>query len=363
MRIERVVADSFAKASEQTRRLYGSDCLVLSTSNVGDVTEILVAVDDPANDEAPPSVRTIPATTKFEETLTAQLESPTKKTIEFKKQPLVEEMVIGHPPASNDADVLGQGQVLVKAIRDELRALERRLAAQHSASVPTALVNLLEEGVSARYADQWLKEGGTPEELAERLTKDLGIESSSQWIENLHAVVAGPVGSGKTTLSMQLARAASASQVVGLKDARVGARERFFMLADRANLDGVWGLAKPPAGIIDSGFTSPVVLEAMDVIHEAQPALICLPAHVGRAAASEWLRLSGPLLGVVITHWNDAEVPLGLLTQLAEAGIPLKGISSSADVTEALKVLKSSEIKALIARKLELVMYTERVCG
>jgi hypothetical protein len=363
MRIERVVANSFAKASEQTRRLYGADCLILSTSNVGNITEVLVAVDDSANDEPVNSERTPVAATRFEENLVERLEKPIAKAVEFKKQSVVGDISAHAPSASNDSEMMGQGQVLVKAIRDELRALERRLASQQTSSVPMSMVNLLENGVSARYAERCLIAGDSADQLAAQLTADLGIEESTSWLQNLHAVVCGPVGAGKTTVVMQVAKASDATQVIGLKDTRIGARERFFALADRADLDGVWGLAEPPAGIIDSGALSPVSMDAMSIVSESQPALICLPAHVGRAAAAEWLRLSGPILGVIITHWNPSDVPLGLLTQLAESQIPLRGVSESADVKESLKSLKSSDIQALIARKLELVLYTDGVSG
>ena len=45
MRIERVVAGTFSEASERARQRFGRDALVLSTSKVGNVTELLVCVD------------------------------------------------------------------------------------------------------------------------------------------------------------------------------------------------------------------------------------------------------------------------------------------------------------------------------
>ena len=40
MRIERVVAGTFSEASERARQRFGRDALVLSTSKVGNVTEM-----------------------------------------------------------------------------------------------------------------------------------------------------------------------------------------------------------------------------------------------------------------------------------------------------------------------------------
>ena len=46
MKIERIVAGSFAEASEQTKERFGRDAILLSTHQVGEMTELLVGVDE-----------------------------------------------------------------------------------------------------------------------------------------------------------------------------------------------------------------------------------------------------------------------------------------------------------------------------
>jgi hypothetical protein len=365
MRIERIVADSFAKASERTRKLYGSDCMVLSTSNVGDITEILVAIDTPANDASvslQPKVD-IQQAIKFGESLTDRITKPKNNAFSFMKRDITADAQTNPQEAGNDAEMMGQGQVLVTTIREELRAMERRLTHSQAGSMSSTLVRLLEQGVSARYAESLLNESVDTASMAAKFVADLKLADPTAWLSNLNVVVCGPSGAGKTTLVMQLATTVGHTQVSSIKDTRIGARERFFTLADRANVDGAWGGQAPTQGILDCGALTPIELQTMEVANSQRPAVVCLPAHLGRAATAEWLRLNAPILGVVLTHWNNREVPLGLLSQLAEARVPLKGLSSSADVTAAVNSLDSDEITGLIARKLELVLYTEAICG
>jgi len=117
MRIERVVAGTFSEASERARQRFGRDALVLSTSKVGNVTELLVCVD--LEEEPAPVVAVTPAAAAgFRAALDDELQ-PVEMVVETTSERLAERTSRIDPE---------DGSKLVAAIRAELHALEKRLA-------------------------------------------------------------------------------------------------------------------------------------------------------------------------------------------------------------------------------------------
>ena len=311
MRIERVVADSFHEASEQTKKRYGKDCLVLSTHKVGNITELLVCVD-PIED------------TNFGNTFSAEPTAGFRAVIE-------DEMTA---PSLKNKHKVENGSALVSVIREELHALEVRLATTGSGTaLARAMMGLLEQGVSAVYAKRLLAHDKDLDAMAKMLVNDLGPASLESLRHREGLAVVGPAGSGKTTLAMQLTlgldnHSPSRRSVSAMRDLRPGTRERFFGLADSANLEAQWGNSLHGATVIDSGGLN---IDEIRALNFSGGYVLCLPAHFTCNAAVRWLRAGLKISGVVVTHWNSQEQPLGLLCVLAEHGAPLCGVSTSSD--------------------------------
>ncbi|MEY4356694.1 MAG: hypothetical protein RL469_20 [Pseudomonadota bacterium] len=347
MRIERVVAGTFSEASERARQRFGRDALVLSTSKVGNVTELLVCVDL-EEEPAPVAAVTPAAAAGFRAALDDELQ-PAKTVVESTSERLAERTSRIDPE---------DGSKLVAAIRAELHALEKRLAvATTPAGLSDGMLALLEQGVSAAFARQLLTPARDFGAMAESLVAELELVTLDSVLGRDGLAVMGPAGAGKTTVVMQAGRAIRAHKECGvsaLRDARPGARERFFALADRAELEASWGGVPEGLSVFDTG--------AMDIeeLHRAAPALaargliLCLPAHMQRGAALRWLKSGLPIAAVVITHWNACEQPLGLLSLLAEHDAPLCGLAATADVTQALGAIDRAALATDLERILQL---------
>ena len=365
MRIERVVADTFSEASERARQRFGRDALVLSTNKVGNVTELLVCIDMEAeaqNDSSAPGAAVVGD--GFRAALDGVIagKDAVSVTAAAPQSPSV-----ATPVAAKRVDP-EDGLQLVAAIRAELHALEKRLSAgQVQGGLTSGMLALLEQGVAASYARKLLAEdveiaAMASGMLADLVTCDLGAVLG---VDGL--AVVGPAGSGKTTLVMQVARAVaerSPCSVSALRDARPGARERFFALADRATLEASWGGVPEGISVFDTGAMDVEELQRACKALETRGMILCLPAHMQRVAALRWLNAGLPIAAVVITHWESCEQPLGLLSLLAERGVPLCGLSATADATAALTPIDRARLETDLARILELTLCeTDRSVG
>jgi hypothetical protein len=59
---------------------------------------------------------------------------------------------------------------------------------------------------------------------------------------------------------------------------------------------------------------------------------------------------------VMLTHWDAARMPLGLLTTIAECGKSLWGVSSSADPSARLQPIDAAAIKQGLGLILQLAL-------
>jgi flagellar biosynthesis GTPase FlhF len=342
MRIERVTADTFSEASEQARQRYGSEALILSTNKVGNITELLVCVE--AEDDG-----FVPAP-GFREELSSQIAKA------LPKRASGEVPVASATKPAADAPVAAapvDGSALVKAIRQELQALEKRLS---SSSGTNALMReriaMLEQGVSSQYAMRLLDHIDNLDAMAQQVIDDLAFAHGED-MSGYHLV--GPAGAGKTTLAIQLS--IDTGMVQSWRDTRPGSRERFFAMTDRAGVEAGWGAKAPTHAIIDSaGASLGELQEKCENASLGERLILVLPATISRSEALRWLQSSLPIAGVMLTHWDAARMPLGLLTTIAECGKSLWGVSSSADPSARLQPIDAAAIKQGLGLILQLAL-------
>jgi hypothetical protein len=342
MRIERVTADTFSEASEQARQRYGSEALILSTNKVGNITELLVCVE--AEDDG-----FVPAP-GFREELSSQIAKALPKRASGEVP-----FASATKPAA-DAPIAAapvDGSALVKAIRQELQALEKRLS---SSSGTNALMReriaMLEQGVSSQYAMRLLDHIDNLDAMAQQVIDDLAFAHGED-MSGYHLV--GPAGAGKTTLAIQLS--IDTGMVQSWRDTRPGSRERFFAMTDRAGVEAGWGAKAPTHAIIDSaGASLGELQEKCENASLGERLILVLPATISRSEALRWLQSSLPIAGVMLTHWDAARMPLGLLTTIAECGKSLWGVSSSADPSARLQPIDAAAIKQGLGLILQLAL-------
>ena len=342
MRIERVTADTFSEASEQARQRYGSEALILSTNKVGNITELLVCVE--AEDDG-----FVPAP-GFREELSSQIAKA------LPKRASGEVPVASATKPAADAPIAAapvDGSALVKAIRQELQALEKRLS---SSSGTNALMReriaMLEQGVSSQYAMRLLDHIDNLDAMAQQVIDDLAFAHGED-MSGYHLV--GPAGAGKTTLAIQLS--IDTGMVQSWRDTRPGSRERFFAMTDRAGVEAGWGAKAPTHAIIDSaGASLGELQEKCENASLGERLILVLPATISRSEALRWLQSSLPIAGVMLTHWDAARMPLGLLTTIAECGKSLWGVSSSADPSARLQPIDAAAIKQSLGLILQLAL-------
>lgn len=356
MRIERVVASTFNEASERSRRLYGPDVLLISSSRVGDSHELLVCTDTSDADE-PPAVASPAAREAFSATLQQELHSGVTRRRTASSGETA-------PAARNETVNADEGAALVGVIRRELQALERRLASGNGNGSVRGLrekMALLEQGVSAAYAARLLEHGLDSATMAARLLEDLSCGGAGAMLGERPAVFVGPAAGGKTTAAMQatqlIASAKGVPAVVSAsRDSRPGAREKFFAMADAAGVESSWGGVAAGALVVDAGGYS------REDLQQARPELasydvyLCIPAYLNRGSAARWFDCAVPIAGVILTHWSETEVPLGLLGSMAERRLSLAGLSGSADPAVPLSSAVVEGIGESVRRAFELAL-------
>jgi hypothetical protein len=245
------------------------------------------------------------------------------------------------------------GSALVKAIRQELQALEKRLSTSGSThALMRERMAMLEQGVSSQYAMRLLDHIDNLDAMAQQVIDDLALAHGED-MSGCHLV--GPAGVGKTTLAIQLS--IDTGMVQSWRDTRPGSRERFFAMTDRAGVEAGWGAKAPAHAVVDSAGAS--LGELQEKFENASPnqrLILVLPATISRSEALRWLQSSLPIAGVMLTHWDAARIPLGLLTTIAECRKSLWGASSSADPSARLQPMDAAAIKQSLGLILQLAL-------
>jgi len=373
MRIERVVGSSFNEASERSRKLYGLGVRLISSARVGDIHELLVCTDvaDIDDDDAVRCASS--AGVDFAEALHAEVVASTfpKRTPRTKasearatvsQKPATESAAADQGAAVGIDAAADQGAVLVGIIRRELQALEMRLSGGgKSPALTDQKMALLEQGVSSAYAESLSAAGTDPRAICERLIADLSFGMGQRTFGSRPALLIGPAAGGRTTVAMQTAHLVAAAQEVApvvsaVRDLRPGAREKFFAIADAAKVVSNWGGVADGSLVVDGGAYSSVDLQNPPKEFADYDVYLCIPAYLNRRAASVWLNIAVPLAGVIVTHWSDTEVPLGLIAALAERQLPLIGMSVSADPYTPLVLADSSTVMRALYQIMSLAL-------
>ncbi|NCW57484.1 MAG: hypothetical protein EBV65_07395 [Gammaproteobacteria bacterium] len=362
MRIERVVGSSFNEASERSRKLYGLGVRLISSARVGDIHELLVCTDvSDADDDEDTAMRAPSAGVDFAETLRDEVAANafSKRT----PRATVEAVsAVGSKQQAGEGASADQGAALVGIIRRELQALEMRLSANGKSPVLTGeKMALLEQGVSSAYAESLLAEGADIRAICERLIADLSFGMGQRAFGSRPALLIGPAAGGRTTVAMQAAHLVAAAKelpavVSAVRDLRPGAREKFFAIADAAKVVSNWGGVADGSLVIDGGAYSSEDLQSPPKEFADYDVCLCIPAYLNRRAASAWLNCAVPLAGVIVTHWSDTEVPLGLIAALAERQLPLIGMSASADPNIPLTLADSTNVMQALHRIMSLAL-------
>lgn len=251
MELKRILARDTRSATEQAIRLYGEDVLIVSNHRVGQQTELVVAVDIPAEPVlAAEPVAQAPADSQKGFALHfAQASAPAAIPL-----PAAEEKA-----AADDRDRV-RSQELVALVREELADLRRefRLGQRSAAlqvqmqwdesvmrvverlrecAMPGGLRTLLLDGLQGQTDQQQAIETVRAQLLAAAGSPEAGMPT-----RGVH-VLAGPAGSGKTTMAARLARWGvqefGADQVawVSFRDHRAGAWSQVQMLGAQAGAE------------------------------------------------------------------------------------------------------------------------------
>ncbi|MFM8518659.1 MAG: hypothetical protein ACKODA_12435 [Nevskiaceae bacterium] len=363
MRIERVVAGSFSEASELSRQLYGVEALLISSTRVGNSHELLVCTD--VSDDDVPGTKVDPAKQqRFAAAMEAEVKRKTTRGKNPKSDVAAAKSVSESPHEARATNPEVSGVELVNAIRQELQAIETRLARGSRSATLSAKMALLEHGVSAAYAEYLLAEGNDSASVAQRLYAALRVEHGVLESSTQPMMVTGPVSAGTTTVAMQVAHRVAATSrdrpvVAALRDPRCGARERFFAIADAAGVLPCWGAVPNEVTVVDAGGRRAEDVEALRAEFPAFRIALCLPSYLSGTAAARWLDGCPPSCGVIISHWSPMELPLALLSKLAERKVPLIGVSQDANPTLAMDSAALQSLESSIGQRMTLLLATD----
>ncbi len=246
MELKRILARDTRTATEQAIRLYGEDVLIVSNHRVGQQTELVVAVDIPA--EAAMAAQPAAEAGHGFARHFAQASAPAPAAA-----PAVQDT------AADDRDRV-RSQELVALVREELADLRREFRLGQRTA---ALQLQMQWDDSVMPVVERLRECAMPGGLRTLLLEGLqGLSDRQQAVETVRAqllaaagspqagmptrgvhVLAGPAGCGKTTLAARLARwgveefGADQVALVSFRDHRAGAWSQVQMLGAQAGAE------------------------------------------------------------------------------------------------------------------------------
>lgn len=294
MELKRILARDARTANEKAVAQYGPDVLIISSSQVNDLTELIVAIDIPplSLEEAEPYLKTEfvqepehQPRGKFDVLLGQTIEQNKRMALERTAtkaaKPIVEVAPVTEPikikPAAKTAKAKGRaatevdvqateehdilrGREIVALVREELASLRRefKLSQQMSAwqgnmPLPPAVVPLRDAlndapipvALRALLVDS-IKDHDNLADAMGALQRQLSHAIEQQQMEaplsGVH-VLAGPSGAGKSTMVARLAQAAAIAHgcekvmVISFHDQRAGAWNQMQLLSAQSGVD------------------------------------------------------------------------------------------------------------------------------
>ena len=348
MRIERVVARSFAEASEISRTKFGEDVLLLSSSRVGNSHELLICIDEqilegPINDDGV-------SAESFREAMRSAIEAPPKNHSlrKYSEKNASNEFAGNSPPLSENS-----GDELIAIIREEIRALEDRLASRAAfESVGLEISNSAPVLGLGGIVKKIFIGGNNVKSAAEKFCSVLNIADLNRLSKAQRVEVLGPNSSGRSTVCFQLASLLSNGAienyaVAAQPDPRRGARERFFSISDRAAAETIWGaVPEHKKVVVDVGGISPSQAFSSRSAESENFRILCVPSWTAPAAVAGLIGDPAAWDGLVITFWDDQNLPLSLLTLMADSQVPVLGLSWSEAPVEGLTLACPNDLEA-----------------
>lgn len=349
MELKRILARDTRSATEQAIRLYGEDVLIVSNHRIGQQTELVVAVDVPLHSEsvaAPEWLPTQEQSTGFREHF-------------VQVQPAAIATAAAAATVDSDDRDRVRSQEIVALVREELADLRREFRlSQRSTSVqlsmqwddavmplvdrlrdcamPGALRTLLLDSLQG-HSD--LAQAG--QSLRSQLLSAAGHPQAGMPESGVH-VLAGPAGSGKTTLAARLAQwgaqefGADQVALVSFRDQRAGAWSQMQILGAQTGVEVFRAMDAATLALLVSemGHRRLVVIDTPGVqIHEHVQSIlsVCPQARLHAVMAADSSEAtcrrvlgSEPFCGaaLMVSKLDEADSPWALLQFLCNSTTP-----------------------------------------
>lgn len=351
MELKRILARDTRSATEQAIRLYGEDVLIVSNHRVGQQTELVVAVDIAVQAPLPAHTTASPLPVEPDKGFARQFAQVSAPAVTA--PPAAEEAM-----AADDRDRV-RSQELVALVREELADLRREFRLGQKSA---ALHLQMQWEESVMPVVERLRECAMPGGLRTLLLESLqGQSDRRQAVEAVRAqllaaagsphagmpacgvhVVAGPAGSGKTTMAARLARwgvqelGADQVALISFRDLRAGAWSQVQMLGAQAGAEVFRATDLETLSLIlsETGHRSLVVIDTPGVqMHEHVQAVLSLhpqarihavlaadssEATCRRVLAAEGLSPAA----LMVTKLDESDAPWALLQFLCNCTAP-----------------------------------------
>ncbi len=402
MELKRILAKDLRRATEKAVKLHGEDVLFISNAKVNGQHEVIIAVD--VAPEAEPWTETRPAgdgerfSSALKESFRAIEEAgdaPTDEDITYERaprlrhKPSVETLVDAHDRSAADHRDYIRGREIVDMVRDELAAMRKEfklaqrvaawqtespsksavrplVAALAEASIPVSLRTLLVDHVSDMNDLKQAREA-----LHAQLVKSIGEHWAKLPQRGVHAI-AGPAGSGKTTMVARLARAAAERKgpesvaVISYCDQRAGAWSQIQMLCAQAGVDCLRAndpdtlkmllseLGGRTLVLIDTpGIEVPSRIEQIRACHPEIACHLVLPADASGTTVRRFLvEPKFAWSSLMASRMDEATQPWALIQTLCEKPVPLSAASHSPTAADGCQVFTATELVTLAIRGL-----------
>jgi flagellar biosynthesis GTPase FlhF len=406
MELKRILAKDLRRATEKAVALYGKDVLFVSNSRVNGMTEVIVAV------EVMPEVVQAPTDlgngAQFHAVLNQSFKA-LKNGATASAAPAIAmdesedtasdstETTLSHSTGNNPVDSASnqrdyiRGREIVNMVRDELSAMRKEfklaqrvamwqspagahpavqplVAALAEAGIPVSLRTLLVDHINDMDDLQ-----SATAALKTHLVNSIGEHHAKMPQSGIHAI-AGPAGSGKTTMVAKLAKAAAERKgadtvaVISYSDQRAGAWSQIQMLCAQIGVDCL--RANNPETLktllSELGTRKLILIDTPGVevamrTHEIVGCGSNIATHLVLSADASTTTIRKTLLdpdmkwaSLMVARMDESTQPWPLIQMLCEVPVALSAASDSPKMSAPLRVLSAAHLVELAIQSLEL---------